>query len=109
MAEQKKKDLIRHYQLTQDELNKPVSDDHILEIQKTLPWRNVGPYLLGRGPKFDDIDKDGHDEEEKRRLTLDKWQDTEGDDATYVRLIEAMVKAGKNSAASEVCSLLKPG
>lgn len=109
MATQKKEDLIRQYHLTQGVLNKPVSDEHILEVQKTIPWREVGPYLLGRGPKFDDIDRDGHDEEEKRKLTLDKWQDMLGDDATYDGLIEAMVKAGKNRAASEVCNLIKPG
>ena len=109
MAEQQKKDLTQRYQLTQDVLNQPVSEEHILEIRKTIPWRDVGPYLLGTGPKFEDIHRDGHDEEDKRRLTLAKWQETEGNDATYDRLIEAMVKAEKNKAASEVCCLIKPG
>ena len=109
MVEQQKKDVIQRYQLTPDVLNKPVSDEHITEIQKTLPWREVGEFLLGRGPKFTDIDKDGQSEADKRRLTLNKWQEALGDDATYDKLIEAMIKAGKIKEASGVCYLIKPG
>ena len=109
MSEQQMKDFIKQHQLTPDVLNKPVSDEHILEIRKSFPWRDVGEYLLGRGARFNDIDRDGHNESEKRRLTLDKWQEGLGDDATYAKLIEAMVKAGKIKDASKVCCLIKPG
>ena len=109
MVEQQKKDLIQCYHLTPDMLNRPVSDEHIIKIQKTLPWREVGEFLLGRGPKFTDIDRDGQSEADKRRLTLDKWQEALGDGATYDKLIEAMVKAGKIREVGDVCFLIKQG
>ena len=109
MAEQQKRDLIQCYQLTPDVLNRPVSDEHIIEIQKTISWRDVGEYLLGRGPEFTDIDRDGHNEADKRRLMLNKWQEAKGDDATYDKLIEALVKAGKIEEASGVCFLIIQG
>ena len=109
MAEQQKRDLHQRFQLTPNVLNKPVSDEHILEIQRTIPWRDVGEYLLGRGPEFTDINRDCYNEADKRRLMLNKWKEAKGDDATYDKLIEALVKAGKTNEASRVCCLITPG
>ena len=110
MAEQKKSELIERYGLTAAVLNKTCSDEHILEIRENISWREVGQYLFPRARvRLSDIERDGHDEEEKRRLMLDVWQEREGDGATYDKLIEAMVKAGKNAQATEVCKLIMPG
>ena len=54
-----------------------------------------------------DTRKDGKDEQDKRRLLIDKWED-KGSQATYDAMITAMLKAGKRKEAEDVFKLLRP-
>ena len=103
-----KQRLITRYHLTQDALNRKVSDAHILAIQQTISWREVGKHLLKK-VDMDDIKRDGFDGAERRDMMLAKWQERSGSDATYDKLINAMISARKIEEAEGVCQLISPG
>ena len=103
-----KQRLVTRYHLTQNELNRKISSEHILVIQQTISWRQVGKFLLKR-VTLDDIQKDGTDETTRRDMMLAKWQERFGNDATYDKLIDAMIKAEKIEEAEGVCNLISPG
>ena len=108
MAEAEKAGLVKSYNLTESSLQSKYSDDHMAEIEKFISWQEVGRHL----PKITrlhlrDIGNDGRTQGEKRRLLLDKWEESNGDDATYDAMITAMLKAGKKAEATSVCQLLQ--
>ena len=82
------------------------SKEHVQEIGKTIDWRAVGQYLLS-DVELGDIDIDGHNEGLKRTNMLNKWKEKKSFMATYSKLIEAMLKAGKGDQANGVCKLLQ--
>ena len=82
------------------------SDNHLTAITKFVSWDAVGPYLVSR-QDIKDTRKDGKDEQDKRRLLIDKWED-KGSQATYDAMITAMLKAGKRKEAEDVFKLLRP-
>ena len=105
--ESEKTKLLQSYGLTERMLKKKCSEDHMYKIEKFISWREVGRHLPNisrhdlRG-----IDHSGHDDEDKRYRLLDKWEEKNGDDATYDVMITAMLKAEKKDQATEVCKLL---
>ena len=103
--------LIRKYKLTEYMLLQKCSQDHMLEIMGFISWRDVGPRLPGVDRKVDlsDIQKDGHDESDKRRRLVSLWEERNGDTATYDVMLTAMVLAGKVDEATRVCQLLNTG
>ena len=105
--EDPKAKLMKKYNLTDSTLQTKVSDDHINEIAKFVSWEDVGRHLdkIGR-PGVEDIQKDGDNEDKRRRLLVDRWEDKNGDDATYDSMVTAMIKAEKIDEATEVCKLL---
>ena len=100
-----KQRLVTRYHLTPDVLNREVSREHIIVIEQTISWRPVGKFLLEK-VTLDDIQRDGSDEESRRDMMLDKWQARFGSDATYDKLIDAMISAKKIAEAEGVCELI---
>ncbi|CAI8042505.1 Guanylate kinase [Geodia barretti] len=97
------------YRLTEETLKKRCSDGHILDIGVFIAWRTVGPRLDKISQTdVEDIDRDGHNESERRGMLLPLWVERNGDDATYYKLIKAMLEARNGSNADEVCKLLLP-
>ena len=105
--QKEKKELVTDFHLTPDVLSQKVSREHKLVIQQTISWKPVGEFLLDE-VDLKDIDKDGFDEPEKRAEMLAKWQERFGRGATYEKLIDAMIKAGKKTEAEGVCQLIEP-
>ena len=103
-------DLAQKYQLTPEMLQQKVTDEHMLDIQDFISWRDIGPYLseIDR-VDLNDIQREGDDERDRRRRLLNKWEDRNGLDATYKNMIFAMLRAGKKGDATKVCRLLTPG
>ena len=98
------------YNLTDGELRAKVSKDHTLDIASFLPWTAVGEYLPGiDNQDVKDINVDGRDEPDKRRMLLGLWKTRNGGKATYGVLIAALLKARETDQAEEVCKLLRPG
>jgi hypothetical protein len=66
-------------QLTDEELGRKVSDDHMLVIATFIPWRDVGPYLPGiTRQDVKDIEVNGYvyGEQDKRWRLLELWEQT---------------------------------
>ena len=83
----------------------------MLEIMGFIPWRDVGPCLPGIDMNVDlsDIQRDGHDEADRRRKLIRLWEERNAYNATYDVMLTAMVRAGKVDQATKVCQLLKTG
>ena len=97
------------YRLTEETLKKRCSDGHILDIGVFIAWRTVGPRLDKISQTdVEDIDRDGHNESERRGMLLPLWVERNGDDATYYQLIKAMLEARNVSNADDVCKLFLP-
>ena len=108
-TQQTKAGLMATYKLTQATLDKPVEDRDIPQLERTiLDWGTIAMQLLNRVDR-QNIDKDGRNAAQKKRMMLATWQDRQGNAATYDRLITAMIDAGEVGQATEVCKLLNPG
>ena len=101
-------ELMRIYQLTEREVGQEISETHITQIT-LLSWEEVGQHLPGVSRQdIRDIDKDGHEQMDKRRRLLDMWKERNGSNATYIAMITAMLKAQKREEAEAICRLLRP-
>ena len=67
---------IQSCSLESSSLQRKCSRDHILEIAKFISWEDVGCYLPGieRGD-LEDIKKNFHNQQMKRRELLYKWEE----------------------------------
>ena len=102
--------LIRNYKLTKEMLLKRCSPEHMLDIAGFISWRDVGPRLHDIGNvDLSDIQKDGHDEADRRWRLVSLWEERNGDAATYDVMLTAMVRQRKVDQATKVCQLLKTG
>ena len=105
-----KAQLMHDYNLTVRSLQKKCSEEDIVEIGTFISWESVGRHLPSITRRhIRDIGKDGHDQDSRRRLLLDLWEDNNGDSATYDVMITAMLKAGKKAEATRVCALFPGG
>ena len=105
-VERVKEELLKRFELTKEQLQERCSDDHLTAISKFVSWDAVGPYLVSK-QDIKDIRKDGRDEQDRRRLLIEKWEE-KGSEATYDAMITAMLKAGKRKEAEDVFKLLTP-
>ena len=99
-------------QLTDEELGRKVSDDHMLVIATFIPWRDVGPYLPGiTRQDVKDIEVNGYvyGEQDKRWRLLELWEQTNGSEATYGALLVSLLRVNERESAKKVCKLLRPG
>ena len=96
--------LMHQYELTTEDCNKTVTDDHLYSISDfyTQDLRSVLQYLDME--VAEDIDYTG---KEKKIEFLFKWKELKGKDATYTRYISALVKAKCSGEANSVCKLLQ--
>ena len=100
-------DLARKRGIDPRALMKRVTDEHLLDIAQFIQWNEVGRQLKNIGAQaISDIDKDGHDQADKRHKLIDLWVDRNGDDATYHQMITAMLAARMKADAERVCNLL---
>ena len=87
-----------------------VTKDHRTDIKEFIQWQQVGPRLKGISDgDINDINKDGFDQADKRRMFVELWAEKNGSQATYYDLVKAMLKAQKRADAEKVCDLLKGG
>ena len=105
-VDEDKEKLRVRFELTKEQLQEQCSDDHLTDISKFVSWDAVGPYLVSK-QDMKDIRKDGRDEQDRRRLLIEKWEE-KGSEATYDAMITAMLKAGKRKEAEDAFKLLGP-
>ena len=91
-----------------EKLNESISDDHLRAIVLFLTsWQTVASHLDLSENDLDAIEREGKNEEDKKRKVLQKWKGKFGFKATYRKLVEALLSLAKADVAEKVCRLLK--
>ena len=103
--------LLNDYQLTENDCNGAVSDIHLEEISRyyCTGWKSsLPPNLEMREIHVKDIVVGHGDEQEKRHAFLKKWKEVGGSkNATYKKLISALLDTEHRKEAEGVCKLLQ--
>ncbi len=105
------RDLLERYRergLREEHCNREIEDQDIEYISRNLckMWRALPPLLSMPKPTENDIERDHIKEKEKRRAFFLEWKEAAGSDATYLRLIGALLKIVSREDAEAVCELL---
>ena len=109
-VEEDKAQLMHDYNLPVRSLQEKCSEEDIVEIGTFISWESVGRHLPNITRRhIRDIGRDGRDQNSRRRLLLDLWEEKNGDGATYDVMITAMLKAGEKAEATRVCALFPGG
>ena len=91
-------------------MNKQVSDAHLEDISRSCcsGWRSLPSRLEMRKIVVEDIDRlQGLSEEEKRLYFFKQWKSEKGSEATYKKLIDALVKIKCREDAEKVQCLIE--
>ena len=103
-------ELCKKYKLSNDDINKEVSDDHILKIYRTLDkWRLVAAHLDLTQADVQAIEGRARSDEELMRLyMLQDWKKKKRLDgtATYQVLLKNLIECNCSTSALQVCDLL---
>lgn len=96
----------RYYGL---DFSKELSQLHLEKFSRRygIYWKRLPPYLQLQTVVVADIDKKPVDEEEKRREFLQQWKGIKGSDATYERLVLALLETGSRSDAEGLCRVMQ--
>ena len=101
-------ELLKEVGVHSEKLNDSISDDHLHEIALFLTsWQTVASKLCLSEIDRDAIEREGKDEEDKKRKALQKWKGKYAFKATYRKLVEALLSLAKADVAEKVCHLLK--
>ena len=99
--------LIDKYQLSPHQLNKEVSEKHLRDVSRIIDdHETVGPELGLSPAEITAINSDARTQELRRMEMLKKWKQKFVWGATYMQLIEALLKCGRGGDARDVCDLL---
>ena len=99
--------LIKHYKITEEQLEEECSDEHLETLSKKFVWKDWADQLGLSDKQIQDIDGMSLDESGKAQKALSKWQDINAFLATYENLVETFLGGGNAKLAGEVCKLLK--
>ncbi len=102
--------MLETFSLLEEDTVKRVSDTHMEEIARSYcsRWRMLYSYLEVDKIVVSDVDHMSVSEGEKRHAFFAAWRERKGSDATYGRLLHALLKTGCRKDAEGVCELLKP-
>ena len=104
-------ELCKRYKLSDEDIDKEVSDEHIDEIYPQLEkWELVAHHLGLSGPDIEAIEHKAQRGVRLMRLyTLQEWKSkgTLDGTAVYRVLLEALLKSGSSNSAVQVCRLLQ--
>ena len=101
--------LLSKYQLKEEHISKQVSDKLLDKISRTCcqKWRSLHPWLDMKGIVGQDIDELSTDGEGKRKAFLEKWKSVKGSEATYKKLVCALLEIECKDDAESVLKLIK--
>ena len=103
--------LCQRFNLSNESINKEVSDDHILEIYLQLErWKQVAAHLgLTRADTRAVETEAGSDDKLMRLYMLQDWKEKKklGGTATYQVLLEALIKCECSETATKICRSLQ--
>ena len=102
-------DLIEKYHLTPRQLDKEVSEEHLMDVSWIIAdHETVGPELGLSDAEITAVNADGRTQQLKKIKMLKTWKQKSAWKATYRRLIEALLKCCRGDNAQKVCELLAP-
>ena len=105
-------ELCKRHNLSNEQLDEEVSDEHILKIYSQLEkWRQVAAHLGLSQADAEAIEGRARPDEELMRLyMLREWKSKKRLDSTvtYKVLLEALIKCSCSKSAIKVCELLSP-
>ena len=89
-------------------LDSPVSDIHLSDIASRITeWQELAPYLdLSEADEKDIVDSYPNRPKLQPREALQKWKESNGDKATYRRLIAVLCSQGRVNLGRELKELL---
>ena len=102
-------ELLKHHGLSEEDCGQQVSNKHLALFSLSLcgRWKML-PALLDMEPiTAEDAAKDAGNEEGKRYRFLLKWSQSQGFQATYKKLILALLELKCAQDAGQVCRRLK--
>ena len=102
-------ELCKRFELSNDDINKEVSDEHILKVYPQLEkWKRVAAHLGLTQADVQAIESGARPDEELMRLyMLQEWKAKKRLDgkATYQVLLEALIECNCSESAIQVCKL----
>ena len=102
--------LCSRFKLSDDDIKKEVSDDHILEVYHQLEkWKQVAAHLGLTRADVEAIESSARPNEELMRLyMLQEWKRKFKLDGTasYQKLLEALISCCCSESAVQVCEML---
>jgi hypothetical protein len=101
--------LMEHFRLSEHDCSLEVTDVHAEKISSSFcsKWKSLPPYLEIEDIVAKDINRCLVDESDKRHLFLKKWKEMKGSEATYRKLINALLEVKCRQDAERVCKLLQ--
>ena len=102
--------ILSHFKLREKDCEKTVTDNHLDEISLNCcacgDWRFLASLLELEDSVASDIDCKTCDEKGKKRDFFREWRQRKGHEATYKKLILALLKRKQQQDAEKVCKLL---
>ena len=99
-------ELLEEVGVTSMQLDEKCTNEHLHDIALFLTsWRTLAP-CLGLSSEVEAVDRDAHNEKEKRQKFLETWKAKFAFKAKYKVLVEALLKIGSADQAEKVCHLL---
>ena len=100
-----------HYNLSEDDLNQEISDSHLdqFALKHCACWKLLSPHLDLVNMTINDITLNLTlaTETDKRVEFFRQWKKVKGFEATYKKLVAALLKIDQKHEAGIVCKLLK--
>lgn len=97
------------FELTEEDCCQQMSYFHLSLISMSCcgNWQLLPSHLDMKPITAEDISRDNTGEDEKRFKFFRKWKQTKGSEATYGRLISALLAIDSREDAESICKLLK--
>lgn len=85
--------LLNRYNLGEEDCNRKVTDVHIEKISRSFcrKWRSLPSHLELDDIVVCDVERDSASEKDKRNKFFTEWKEAKGSDATYTKLITALL------------------
>ena len=102
-------ELLLKCEVNVEDSKKKINELHIQEISinSCSDWKCLRPHLSINKTVVDDISKNHTEERYRRQDFFATWVEQNGSNATYYKLIEALLNANKKEYAEFVCKLLQ--
>ena len=99
--------IVRHH-LTEEDVNKQITDEHIEVISSLCSqWKSLPVHLGLATTIVGDIDSTPVTKTEKKRDVFTTWKEEQGSNATYRKLLGALLEIPCKQDAESVCQFLK--